>query len=159
MGKFADFLEAYEPLQLPIGGKTYTIPPVTLADGARFKLVLTNAEGAEFFSDAEFEAMLVGPALKAEMVADGVSDVAFERVLLTALADHQQGREAAEVMWATGGDPKALKQYVREHAPNRAQRRSKSSGGAAKTRTPGSTSGTKPHPDSSPNQATPSTGS
>jgi hypothetical protein len=139
VGKFADFEQVYEPLVLPINGKEYTIPAVKGIDGLRFNAALATptkdtSDGApEVFSDAEFTSMLLGDVYQ-QMIDDGVPEAAVKRAQLTALADFQVGRDAAEMMWATGGDPKALTQYVRDHAPNRAARRSKSTAAAAKTR-------------------------
>lgn len=134
MAKFDDFDAVYEPLVLPIKGKEYTIPPVAAAEGIRFTAAASGVEGAEFFSDEDMERMLLGPDLKQELLDDGVSDAAVKRILLTALADFQGGRSAAEIMWATGGDPKAMAAYVRQNAPNRASRRSKSTAKANATR-------------------------
>lgn len=134
MAKFDDFDAVYEPLVLPVKGKEYTIPPVEAAEGIRFTTAASGEDGADFFSDADMERMLLGPDLKQHLLDDGVSDAAIKRILLTALADFQGGRAAAEIMWKTGGDPKAMAEYVRQNAPNRASRRSKSTGKANATR-------------------------
>lgn len=134
MAKFDDFESVYEPLRLPVHGKTYEIPPVVAAEGIKFTAAASGGEDAPFFSDEDMERMLLGPDLKQQMLDDGVPDAAIKRVLLTALADFQGGRSAAEIMWATGGDPKAMQEYVRQNAPNRASRRSKSTGKATATR-------------------------
>lgn len=133
MAKFDDFEAVYEPLVLPINGKQYTIPPVVAAEGIKFTLAASGEEDAPFFSDDDMERMLLGPDLKQQLLDDGASDAAVKRVLLTALADFQGGRTAAEIMWATGGDPKAMAEYVRQNAPNRASRRSKPTASARKT--------------------------
>lgn len=158
MAKFDDFEAVYEPLKLTIKGKTYTLEPVEAAQGARFTAAASGEEEAEFFSDDDLRQMLLGP-LYQEMIDDGVSDAAIKRVQLTALADFITGRESAAMTWATGGDPKALEQYVIDNAPNRASKRSNAKAAATRTRTRASTSGTKSSPAKSPKQGSPSTGS
>lgn len=128
MSKFEDYNKLADPLKLPINGKMYTIPEVGAADGIKFTTSVGEEDTAAL-SDEEFFTMFLGPAY-AEMVADNVPGPAIIRAAMTALADFQRGRATAEVMWATGGDPKAVEQYL---TPNRASRRSTSTGGAKKT--------------------------
>lgn len=133
MATFADFEEVYEPLTLTIGGKQYKLPPVVAAEGVKFTAAATGVEGAAPFTDEMLRAMLLGPTYQT-MLDDQVPEPAIQRVLLTALADFQAGRSAAEMMWVTGGDPKAIEGYVKARTPNRASRRSKRT--AAVTKTP-----------------------
>lgn len=131
MTQFKDFTELYEPLVLPVAGKEYTIPAVSFEAGARINGIL---DGAAKMGDEEFYRLLLSDDLFEQMLADGVSAVALDRVGRTALTDFKYGRELALTMWETGGDPKAVEQYQKAHAPNRASRRSKSTGAAKKTR-------------------------
>ncbi|MGN6325718.1 DUF7426 family protein [Pseudolysinimonas sp.] len=123
MSKFEDFSEIYEPLVLPVNGKSYTIRPVVGAEGEKFNAAIAGGDNAPEFSDVDLEAMLLGPELKQRLLDDGVSDAAIKRILLTALAEFQGGRAMAEIMWATGGETAAMADYVKSHAPNRAARR------------------------------------
>jgi hypothetical protein len=141
---FADYTEFLEPLELPIRGKRYTIPALSFEDGLRLAPLL-EGKPVEGIEDEEIEALLLGSAA-AEMRADGVPGDAINRAYLTALAEYKFGRDAAEIMWATGGDPKAIEARVKA-ATNRSQRRaskqSPSTGEATTTKRPGSTSTTK----------------
>ena len=137
---FKDYQELADPLVLPINGKSYTVPAVGLADGIKLTAAL-DPESKTPVTDDEFNRMLLGTAYN-EMLADNVPGPAVIRASLTALADFQKGRETAEIMWETGGDPKALTAWVKA-ATNRAQRRSTGTGAAKKTPSPASTNGTK----------------
>ena len=137
---FKDYQELADPLVLPINGKSYTIPAVGLADGIKLTAAL-DPESKTPLADDEFNRMLLGTAYD-EMLVDNVPGPAVIRASLTALADFQKGRATAEIMWETGGDPKALTAWVKA-ATNRAQRRSTGTGAAKKTRSPASTNGTK----------------
>lgn len=140
MSEFADFDDLFDPLVLPIGGKKYTIPPMSFAAGARINGLFGDAP--EKLSDEDYFRLLLGPVFD-EMVADGVPAKAINRAGMAALADFRETRSVAEATWATGGDPKALMEYAKAQAPNRASRRSMSTGAATATRSRASTSGTK----------------
>lgn len=104
--------DIYEPLELPIGGKTYVIPPVGAKDGLRFDAASNPSnQDAEHITDEEFYRIFLG-AMYDEMIADNVSGTAISRAAMTALADFQRGRAVAEIMWETGGDPTAVEDYV-----------------------------------------------
>jgi hypothetical protein len=141
---FADYTEYLEPLELPIRGKRYTIPPMSFESGLRLAPLL-EGKPVEGLDDDELEALLLGSAA-AEMRADNVPADAFNRAYLTALAEYKFGRDAAEIMWATGGDPKAIEAQAKARA-NRAQRRaskrSPSTAEATTTKRPASTSTTR----------------
>lgn len=130
MTKFADFNDLFDPLELPVDGKTYLIPPVSFEAGVKINGVV---DGIEAMEDEEFFHLVLGPAFD-EMRADKVPSAAITRAGQVALADFKYGREMAETMWATGGDPKAVEAYKKAHAPNRAARRSKGTAAANKTR-------------------------
>jgi hypothetical protein len=103
---FKDITEIIEPLELPMGGKSYRIRPLGALDGARLAEHLADREGNPM-SDEEFQRLMLGPAYD-DMLSDGLPSTYIVRAALTALADHQASRAVAEVMWETGGDPKAL---------------------------------------------------
>jgi hypothetical protein len=148
---FEDYEKVADPLILPIAGKKYRIPEIGIADGIKFNLDAEKlAQAVEArktnpdapvpapMDDEAFLRMFLGAAYD-EMVANNVPGQAMVRAAMTSLTDFQKGRGMAEIMWATGGDPKAVERYL---TPNRATRRSTSSGAGKKTPRPASTSGT-----------------
>ena len=136
MTAFTDYKEfADGPLELPILGKVYRVPEISIPDGMVLAGIVDGSdEDAQKMKGVELWKLLLGPAWD-EMIADGVPLAAATRAGLTVLADRQYGRELAQVTWETGADPKAIQPYLDLQAAkqNRAQRRSKSSGGAKKT--------------------------
>ncbi len=139
---FKDYAQVAEPLELPINGKTYKIPPVSLPDGIKLADVI-DPDSDTTVSDEEFNRLLLGDALD-EMRADHVTPAAINRATLAALGDWQKDRATAEIMWETGGDPKALEAWVKANT-NRAQRRKV----AGTTKPPVSGSSTKTPPQNS----------
>lgn len=116
MKDFTEFIAG--PLQVPIGGKLYTIPPIDITTGlllrramnpedtdAIERLIGGDTEGDEL--DLAGYRRVLGSALD-EMLADGVPWDAMDRAYLTAVTDHQRGRVIAEQVWEVGHDPKAL---------------------------------------------------
>lgn len=139
---FQDYTEFIEPLQLPIRGKLYTIPPMSHKDGLRLTPILLGEGIPEGMTDVELLQITLGAA-GVEMESDAVPPAAIDRAMMTAIAEYKFGRGAAEVMWKTGGDPKAIQALT-----NRAQRRtvskqSPSTGEADTTKPPAVTSGTR----------------
>ncbi|OYV64453.1 MAG: hypothetical protein B7X07_06360 [Actinobacteria bacterium 21-64-8] len=159
MSRFEDYEKVVDPLILPIRGKDYVIPEVSMPDGLKYtKYVeeLTAAEESrktdpdaplpEPLDNDVFRHMMLGAAYD-EMVADGVPAAAVSRALVTATANFQTGRASAEIMWATGGDPKAIEKYLMPNrAARRASARSTGTGSAKKTPSPASTNSTKTSP-------------
>jgi hypothetical protein len=142
--KFVDYNELADPLELPINGVVYRIPGVSMADGIKFTALLKNdPTKAKIDDDAWLKAML-GTAYDL-MLKNNVPFTAVYRAAAAAMADFSSNRELAEVMWATGGDPKEVASYLKKlNPPNRATRRtpSTSTGGDAKTPTRASTKAT-----------------
>jgi len=101
---FRDLADIIGPLELPIRGKTYTLPVVNFADGRK---ILSALRGERELSDADLRKIVLGP-VERQMAADGVNASELNRVLWTALADVQSGRAVAEIIWDKGVDPKAL---------------------------------------------------
>jgi hypothetical protein len=95
------------PLVVPIRGKEYTLPRVSLPDGIRLTMALRN-EGTVLWAD--LIPMLLGDAYT-EMMEDKIPPAMIDRVLWTALADFQNGRESAEAVWENGV-PKAVLQEL-----------------------------------------------
>lgn len=133
-------LSAYEtfanpPLVFPIGGKKYTLNPVTIPNGITLQRIINGKDKKLAQAAGEVLWRLVlGDDLWDRFVEDGVPVEAATRAGLAALAEYQYGRDAAEAAWEAGADPKALQAYMEGKVPkNRAQRRSTSTGVARKT--------------------------
>lgn len=137
MREFTEFADG--PLSFPYRGKTYTPPEISIPMGIRLNGITNNGEEADLESIELFKDIL-GPAYD-EMVADGVPLQFMLRAGATVLADFQFGREYAQAMWETGGDPKAAAEWMKARG-NRATRRSKSTDGARRTLSRASTRGT-----------------
>lgn len=107
---FRDITEILGPITLPIRGKTYTLPTLTIAQGLELRAVL-DPDDETTLDDEAFYALLLGDALP-QMRADGVGPDVIARAAFVALADWQSGRPAAEILWETGVDPKVLTDYM-----------------------------------------------
>lgn len=141
---FKDYAEVVERLELPINGKKYQIPPVSLSDGIKLADVI-DPDSKTTVSDEEFSRLVLGAALD-EMRADHVTPAAIERASLAGLAYWRKGISTAEIMWETGGDPKALEAWVKS-TTNRASRRKAAQAGTTKPLASGSS--TKKPPQNS----------
>ena len=128
---------APKPIRIPIGEKIYSFPGTI--SGRAWMLIekmasyLDQAKLAELRGekyDPEMEALddleyadinaEVFGDTKQELVADGVTSDCLKRLFYTLITYHMHGKEAAERMWNQG---EAI-------APNRAQRRAKTSPGS-----------------------------
>lgn len=132
-------LSAYEsfandPLVFPIGGKKYTLKPVSIPNGRILANLISGKDKKLNSAPSEELWKLVLGDLWDQFEQDGVPIEAATRAGLTALADFQYGRDAAEAAWEAGADPKALQEYMAKRPSNRAQRRSTSTAAAKKTR-------------------------
>ena len=109
-----------EFLALPISGRTYAIPPVGAKDGVRLQLAVSevdekldktpDADPASItssISNEELAGIMLSPAVLKKMRDDNVPEKAILRAVVTALADHQYGRELAEIVWKHGSYPEA----------------------------------------------------
>lgn len=141
---FKDYNEIAEPLVLPINGKKYTIPPVDIDGGKRLVEGLAPDTDRPL-SDEEFKEITLGSAL-ADMRADAVRMSAINLAAMTALADHQATRGAAEIMWETDGNPKVLEAKV-QRVTNRQTRRKTPPAVDGTTKPPSSGTGTKTSPE------------
>jgi hypothetical protein len=112
---FKDLEQLIEPLTLPIRGKNYRIAALGALDGIKLAEHLANPAEAPM-SDVDFQKLMLGDAYE-QMVADNVPAVYIVRAAMTSLADTQGTRGAAEVMWETGGDPKAVEAWQNAQAP------------------------------------------
>lgn len=107
---FRDLTDILGPITLPIRGKTYTLPTLTVAQGLQLRAVLDPNDDATLDDDGFYD-LLLGDQ-HAAMKADGVQPDAIARAAFVALADWQSGRPAAEALWETGLDPKVLTTYL-----------------------------------------------
>lgn len=131
-------LSAYEsfanaPLVFPIGGKNYELKPVTIPNGIILQRLINGNDKKLAAAPGEELWKLVLGDLWDVFIEDGVPVEAAVRAGLTALAEYQYGRDAAEAAWEAGADPKALQEYM-DRPKNRAERRSTSTAAAKKTR-------------------------
>jgi hypothetical protein len=128
---------APEPLAFPINGKVYTVPPVGYREGLRLTEMIQTGPTGKFEESAEdVWRMVLGPTYD-QMKADNVPGDALARAAFTALTDFQFGRDAAEVVWESGLDPKALSEAMakRTAAKPPASTRSRSTASAPRTKT------------------------
>jgi hypothetical protein len=95
---FRAFEEITGPIMLPIRGKNYTLPAVSLTDGVAMHRA---AAGGEAFPLEDLLRAILGD-VREEMVKDGVPAGVIDRALWTGVADFQSGREAAELVWEHG---------------------------------------------------------
>jgi hypothetical protein len=128
----------HDRLKIPINGKTYEIPELGAADGAKLQLEQDPKTRTGMTSE-ELRRLVLGSALD-EMLTDNVPRLAISRALMAALADADRGRAAAEMIWNTGADPKAIAQLVKNSTETSTQT---STGEEPTTPSPVSTSGTK----------------
>jgi hypothetical protein len=146
MAAFKEFNDLVDHLVLPINGKSYEIPLVTVEGRMKWEAVQADVPEGEDpptpLTDDEFEHIFMGDTID-QMRADNVPDLAISRALSTAFTYAVAGKDTAEIFWETGGHPKALKAYVNAHLPNRASRRSQSTGAANTTQSQRRGSGTK----------------
>jgi hypothetical protein len=127
---------AAEPLVFPIQGKKYTLKPVNIPNGRLLSQIIEGKDKKLSALPAEELWKLALGDLWAEFEADGVPAAAAVRAGIAALADFRYGRDTAEAAWEAGADPKAIEKYLEtkdQPKPNRAQRRSTSTGTAKKT--------------------------
>lgn len=107
---FRDITDILGPIELPVRGKVYTLPTLTIAQGLELRAVLDPDDDATL-NDEGFYDLLLGDQ-HAAMKADGVTPDWIARAAFVALADWQSGRPAAETLWETGLDPKVLTTYL-----------------------------------------------
>lgn len=164
MTKFKDFEAFIEPLKLPFRGKEYDAPLIGAKTGARLHLMLAqmaeyekvqteNLAAEEQAKKEKREAPEPEPLpelpenpTNREMLGDLIDELYEDDVpteVITTMAntvyyDFILGRDAAQVYWNSGGDPKVLEKHVRQLTNS-----SMNGVGATTTKKPASTSGTK----------------
>lgn len=104
MGDLRDYSAfADPPLRLPVNGKIYELPEISIADGLRISGVITG-ENTEFEGrpGEDLWKLVCGPVWQ-QMIDDGCGYKAAARVGFTALVDFERGRELAIIAWE--GEP------------------------------------------------------
>lgn len=91
------------PLVIPVRGKEYALPAISMQDGLR---IHAAASKGEELSIAALMEIILGDT-KDAMLADGVPPSVIDRALWAGIADFQAGRESAEQVWEHGV-PKAV---------------------------------------------------
>jgi hypothetical protein len=97
------------PLVIPVRGKEYTLPTVSLQDGLRIHA--SKSGGAPLTAD-ELNTILLGDAYQ-QLMDDQVGGDVMDRIWLAAYTDFTMGRDSAEEAWETG-IPKATREAARE---------------------------------------------
>ena len=95
--------ELVGPLIVPVRGKEYPLPAVSMTDGLR---IHAAGSGGGSISIVELTEIILGDT-KQVMLDDGIPPAVIDRALWAGLADFQAGREAAEQVWEHGV-PKAV---------------------------------------------------
>ncbi len=142
--------EQVTALELPMYGKTYTVPPMapaalldinlTREAAARGEQVDVSAEADEKFLRQTLGAALDVMRADLPKTSEGGEHPAIVRAAYTALTDAEIGRDAAEYMWEHGPSPEALAAGMAA-AAEAASKRSTSN----PSKVTRSTNGSKPH--------------
>jgi len=141
-----DFL-VVEPVKLPIRGKVYEFPgEISARTWLLLQSVAEKAQQAQLSGDekameevaipddveANLKRELLGDA-EAEMVADGLTSTHMKAVMVTLMAYHLEGREAAELVWDAQGKAPSPNRAGRRHPTKPARSRASHAGSTAPT--------------------------
>ena len=96
------------PLVIPVRGKEYTLPTVSLQDGLR---IHASKSGGAPLTAEELNTILLGDAYQ-QLIDDNVGGDLMDRIWLTAYTDFTTGRDSAEEAWETG-IPKAVREAAK----------------------------------------------
>lgn len=139
-------------LRLPIGGRTYTLPPISAELGPRVQALIdygidiamgneTDADEAgqvlDDVAERDLYKEVLGQVYDA-MQADGVPWAALKHAAMTSIIDATRDREEAELYWERLGKPEPAKTPVKQPADRKAtaSRTSKASTAGTTSRTP-----------------------
>jgi hypothetical protein len=112
---FRDFMDLDGVrMDFPIHGHVYSVPPMMGEHATRARAAMAGT--APEIPRPELRVMALGSVLE-EMTANDVPLIAVDRAVMTVLTDLWDGREAAEVMWATGGDEALVAEWVAQNTP------------------------------------------
>jgi len=100
--------EIVGPLVIPVRGKHYTLPTISLEDGLRMHAATNGGD----LSLEELTTIILGDA-RQQMLDDGVPVAVIDRALWAGIADYQQGREQAEQVWEHGVPKAVLEELTR----------------------------------------------
>lgn len=128
-------------LEIPIGGKTYSVSPCSIGLGMRLRATAEGKPDEDLANmpASESYALILGAAF-GQMVTDNIAQVLVKRAYLAAMAWHQTGSvEFAEQVWDAGSVPEYLASL--EEAATKLKNASGTAKGA-RTRSRGSSSGT-----------------
>jgi ParB-like chromosome segregation protein Spo0J len=139
---------APEPIQIPVGGKVYTLPPMAFKTGLQIQAAIKDPEPG--MTNMDLWRLCLGPVFD-EMVEGEAPAAAIERAGMVAYTDWRSGRDAAEAIWETGVSPEALaaaataanKGTKKTTGRKKGSTRSTGTGAARKTPSRASTSGTR----------------
>jgi hypothetical protein len=95
---FRDLTDILGPITLPVRGKTYTLPEISLEDGLRMHAAAANNAALPL---SDLIRIILGD-VQQEMLDDHVPLSTIDRALWTGVADFQNGRETAEQVWEHG---------------------------------------------------------
>ncbi|MFJ4286401.1 hypothetical protein ACIPY0_12215 [Paenarthrobacter nicotinovorans] len=98
------------PLVIPYRGKEYPLPAVSLEDGLRMHAATANEEP---LSLAALMAIIMGDTAQ-QMLDDKVPPAVVDRAFWAGVADFQQGREAAELVWENGLPKGVMEEVLQE---------------------------------------------
>ena len=135
-----------EPLVFPIGEKDYTVKPVGIDDGYRLADILNGDEKAsKGVTNADLFRLAMGNTYD-EMREDGVAlHLAFRAGMaslahfrtLTAGSTFEDATAAAEAIWESGLDPKALEEWAAKNLKPQTPEPRSAAGGASTANTSG----------------------
>lgn len=138
MSEFPDLDSFFEPIVLSVHGKKYALPRVSAEGGIKYQV--SKDPKNKPLTDPEFDQIFLGDVGE-RMLADGVQPSDIQRARLVAYADFSRDRQDAEMLWRTGGDPKAQTEYRKGQQPQ-VSTPSPSTGGESETPSPASTKAT-----------------
>ena len=96
------------PLVIPVRGKEYTLPTISLQDGLRMR---SAADGGEVLTVEDLTKIILGDAQQ-QMLDDGVPLAVIDRAFWAGVYDYRLGREAAEGVWENGVPKAVLEELV-----------------------------------------------
>jgi hypothetical protein len=97
------------PLIVPVRGKEYTLPAVSLSDGLK---IHASRNKGELLMSSDLYRIILGD-VHTDMLTNNVPGDVIDRVFLTAYTDFTSGRDSAEEVWENG-IPKALREAAKE---------------------------------------------
>lgn len=131
-------------LRLPIGGRTYLLPPISAELGPRVQALIDygidiaagnetdDTEVLDDLAERDLYKEVLGQVYDA-MQADGVPWAALKHAAMTSMIDATRDRAEAEVYWERLGKPEPAKTPVKQPADRKATASRTSKGSTAGT--------------------------